>query len=149
MADKFLFFGAVFLVLRRDGQILISQRQNTGHEDGNYGLVSGHIERGETAVEALIREVREEANIDISMSELTTVHVMQRQYPDRTYFDVYIEADEWKGDLKNNEPENCSDLLFYAADDLPSNTIPYISQALSCIRRGVPFSNYGFDNKIK
>lgn len=147
MSDKFQFFGAVFLVLKRDGQMLLSQRQNTGHEDGSYGLVSGHIERGETAEQALVREVREEANIDIAQSQLKIVHVMQRQYPDRTYFDVYITADTWKGDVKNMEPEKCADLLFYAQDDLPSNTIPYIGQALSCIRKNVPFSNYGFDNK--
>lgn len=146
MSDKFLFFGAVFLVLKRDEQVLLSQRKNTGHEDGNYGLVSGHIERGEIAEQALIREVREEANIDVSRSQLRIVHVMQRQYPDRTYFDVYIEADNWEGELKNMEPEKCSDLLFYAIHDLPSNTIPYISQALSYIERNKPFSNYGFDN---
>lgn len=147
MADKFLFFGAVFLVLRYEDQVLLSQRKNTGHEDGNYGFVSGHIERGETAEQALIREVREEANIDVSNSTLKIVHVMQRQFPDRTYFDVYIEADSYEGELKNMEPEKCSDLWWYAADDLPSNTIPYIRQALQCIRDGEPFSNYGFDNK--
>ena len=147
MADKFLFFGAVFLVLRYEDQVLLSQRKNTGHEDGNYGLVSGHIEGGETAEQALIREVREEANIDLSNSNLQIVHVMQRQFPDRTYFDVYIEADSYEGELKNMEPEKCSDLWWYAAEDLPSNTIPYIRQALQCIRDGEPFSNYGFDNK--
>jgi 8-oxo-dGTP diphosphatase len=148
MAEKFLFHGAVFLVLRRDGQVLLSQRKNTGHEDGNYGLVSGHIERRETAAEALIREVKEEANIDLTHSDISVVHIMQRQYPDRTYFDVYMEADTWEGELRNMEPEKCSDLLFYAEDDLPSNTIPYISQALACIEKGQSFSNYGFDNTL-
>ncbi len=147
MSDKFLFFGAVFLVLRYEDQVLLSQRKNTGHEDGNYGLVSGHIERGETAEQALIREVMEETNLDISESNLEIVHVMQRQYPDRTYFDVYITADSWTGELKNMEPEKCSDLWWYAATDLPSNTIPYVQQALKCIADGEPFSNYGFDNK--
>ncbi len=148
MGEKFMFFGAVFLVLKNDfDQILLSQRKNTGHEDGNYGFVSGHIERGETAEQALIREVREEANIDLSGSDLNVVHLMQRQYPDRTYFDVYITADTWVGDVKNLEPEKCADLLWYASDDLPGNTIPYVRQALSCIEKGVPFSNYGFDSK--
>lgn len=148
MSDKFLFYGAVFLYLKDDdNRVLLAQRKNTGHEDGNYSLVAGHIERGETAEEALIREVKEESNLDLSRSKLTIVHVMQRQFPDRTYFDVYITADSWEGELKNMEPEKCSDLWWYAADDLPSNTIPYIRQGLSCISRGVPFSNYGFDNK--
>lgn len=147
MADKFLFFGAVFLVLRNEDQVLLSQRKNTGHEDGNYGLVSGHIEKGETAERALIRETKEEAGIDLSHSRLKIVHLMQRQYPERTYFDLYIEADTWEGELKNMEPDKCSDLWFYAERDLPSNVIPYISQALQCIRDGEPFSNYGFGNK--
>ncbi len=148
MSNKFLFFGAVFLYLKDgDNRILLAQRKNAGHEDGNYSLVAGHIEQGETAEQALIREVREEANLDLSHSNLRIVHVMQRQYPERTYFDVYITADSWEGELKNMEPDKCSDLWWYADDDLPSNVIPYISQGLQCIRDGEPFSNYGFGNK--
>ena len=35
---------AVYLVLIEDGKILLSRRFNTGFEDGNYSLPSGHLD---------------------------------------------------------------------------------------------------------
>ena len=34
----------VYLVLERDGKVLLSLRENTGYEDGKWSLVAGHAE---------------------------------------------------------------------------------------------------------
>jgi hypothetical protein len=44
----------VHLVLRRDGKILMGRRANTGYGDGLLHLPSGHLERGESVIEAVI-----------------------------------------------------------------------------------------------
>ena len=46
-------FVAVYLLLIRDGQILLLRRYNTGYEDGNYGVIAGHVERDERVTTAL------------------------------------------------------------------------------------------------
>ena len=70
---------AVYLVLIRDGKILLSLRQNTGFSDGLYSLVSGHVDAGESVRHAIIREAQEEAAITINPQDLKLVHTMQHQ----------------------------------------------------------------------
>lgn len=55
---------AVHTFLLRSGSVLLLRRCNTGFEDGNYGLVGGHLEGGESVTQAAIRECREEVRVD-------------------------------------------------------------------------------------
>ena len=55
----------VHLILRRNEEILLGQRQNTGFADGSWHLPSGHTEDGESATAALIREANEEIGVRI------------------------------------------------------------------------------------
>ena len=48
------------LLLNSDGEVLFGRRQNTGFEDGAWHVPSGHLEAGESVVQALIREAKEE-----------------------------------------------------------------------------------------
>jgi len=61
---------SVFLILIKKNKILLSRRCNTGHYDGYYGLVSGHLNGGESMIRALIREAKEEANLKIKAKKV-------------------------------------------------------------------------------
>jgi 8-oxo-dGTP pyrophosphatase MutT (NUDIX family) len=56
-------FVAVYLALVRENQVLLLKRQNTGFEDGNFGLIAGHVEKAESITQAVIREASEESGI--------------------------------------------------------------------------------------
>ena len=47
---------AVYLIVKNGDNLLLSLREGTGYMDGYYGLVSGHVEKGEPAKYACIRE---------------------------------------------------------------------------------------------
>lgn len=138
-------YSAVYLVLFDQGRVLLSKRQNTGHRDGEYSLVAGHIEDGESATEAMVREANEEIGIEVNQSALTAKHVMHRHSGDRVYLDLYFRADEWSGTVRNREPGKCADLTWVRPDELPPNTVPYVKQAIDRLAGGV-FSEFGWES---
>ena len=67
-----------YLVLIKDGKVLLLRRFNTGFEDGKYGLAAGHVDKGETFTQCIIRETEEEAGLLLKPEDLKVVHVMHR-----------------------------------------------------------------------
>lgn len=132
---------ASYLVLMQDDKALLARRYNTGYADGMYSLVSGHVDKGETFTEAMLREAKEEAGIIIDPKDLEVVHVMQRGYEDNMeYVDVYFKVTKWQGNVENKEPTKCDDLSWFSINNLPENTLPYIKNLFTHIKNGVIFS---------
>jgi len=144
--ERFKVFGAVFLVLRKDDQILLQRRANTGWHDGEYTVVSGHINGRESFTTALCREAKEEAGITIDASDVRCVHIMNRHDPIdyREYVDMYFEVSKWQGTVINAEPDKCDDLRWFAIDALPENMVTAAREALHLYSKGVTYSEFGW-----
>ena len=131
------------LLLDTDGQVLFGRRQNTGFEDGAYHLPSGHLEAGESVVEALIREAKEEVGVNIAPEDVEFSHVMHNSSSGgRVAF--FFSVQQWEGTPENREPEKCSELGWFPLDALPAHLIDYCRVALAHITAGQPFSVYGW-----
>ncbi|MDQ5954514.1 MAG: 8-oxo-dGTP diphosphatase, partial [Patescibacteria group bacterium] len=141
--SKFNFYAAVYLVARKEDKILLLRRFNTGWMDGMYTLPAGHIDGNETAEQAMVREAKEEVNLDILPEDFSIVHIMHRNSGDREYFDIFCEPKNLNGEPKNNEENKCDDLNWFPIDALPENTLDYIKQALKLISEKQFFSNFG------
>lgn len=125
---------AVHLVLRKHTKILLLRRYNTGYEDGNYSMIAGHLDGDEPAKEAMIREGKEEAGIDLRKGDLKMVHVMHRGDLDHINgerIDFFFEAQKWKGTPKICEKHLCDDMKWFELNKLPDNMVPYINKAIS------------------
>jgi len=140
---------SVFLILIKDNKILLSKRQNTGHWDGYYGLVSGHVHETEPFLKAMIREAKEEADISLTPSDLKFIYLMCRTVPEnppeiRDRADIYFTAEKWENEIKNMEAEKCSDLSWFDLNNLPQNTIPYIKTSIEDIKNKKLYNEFGF-----
>lgn len=72
--------GTGAMVFNRDGKVLIGKRGiEAGNERGKWEFPGGSVEYGETCAEAIVREIREEAGIEIVVFELLEVvdHILR------------------------------------------------------------------------
>lgn len=143
-SERFTTPVAVHLFLTCGDDILLLRRFNTGYEDGNYSVIAGHLDGGETIVAAMCREAREEAGIELDPASVKVVGVMHRLSNDER-IDFFLAADRWGGEVRNLEPDKCDELRWVPIDRLPDNTIPYIAAAITTWRGGCWFSELGWN----
>ncbi len=141
--EKFKYIGSAYIVLIKDGKVLLARRQNTGFKDGWYGLPAGHMDGNESVRQACAREAKEEIGITVNPKDLTVVHVMHRRMDDER-IDFFTTTPRYEGEIQNCEPEKCDDLSWFPLDALPENTIEYIREALEHIQKGETYSEYGW-----
>ncbi len=147
--EKFL--AAIYLIVRdKNGDILLQRRQGTKLWPGYLALPAGHIDEGELAYEAAIREAREELGIEVGVDDLVEPFVVNRRNKSiSSYFDVYFIVKKYKGEIKINEPEKCSELVWADPYDLPEDMIDFEKEALEYNEMGVKFSTTYADNEVK
>ncbi len=137
----------VHLILERaDGRVLLLVRANTGYMDGRAGLPAGHVDPGEPADAAMIREAKEELGIVIGPADLAFAHVMHRWTAgeDTARVSFFFTASRWAGEVVNAEPHVCAALIWSDPASLPDHMIGYIADALAAVRVGQKFSAHGW-----
>ena len=122
--ERFKIKVAVYALLMKDNKILLLRRFNTGWQDGNYGLPSGHLEADENLIEATLREMEEEVGVKSKKEDVEFVHTMHRK---SVYVDFYFLVKNWEGEVQNMEIDKCDDLSWFNLDSLPENIIPQSS----------------------
>lgn len=139
MSERFKPVAGVYLVFKnQSGEILLLRRYNTGFGDGQYSIVSGHIDGGESFLHAAVREGKEEAGVEIKISDLKVLYVLHRMDKAQNYeaINVFIEVKNWRGEIQNTEPEKCDDLSWFDPASLPENVLDYVKYSLSEIQKG-------------
>lgn len=90
----------IHLFLVKDDSILLFRRYNTGYEDGNYSVVAGHLDGGETVKEAAVREAKEETGVDITEGRCTDCKCnASKRSRNRSYLDsnerrIYVHIEQ-------------------------------------------------------
>ena len=76
MSERFKLTSAVYLILRKENEVLLLQRANSTYHNNMYGLVAGHVDGNELGSSAMIREAKEEAGIELKPENLRFVHLV-------------------------------------------------------------------------
>jgi 8-oxo-dGTP diphosphatase len=143
---RFTIYSAVYLLLIKEGQILLLRRFNTGWMDGNYSVPAGHLDGKESVAQAMVREAKEEAGIKIQPEDLKVVHTMNRNSTGgREYIDFFLVAHKWEGEPCVTEPDKCDDVRWFDLDNLPENLLPYVKLAIENYQKGVTFAEFGWE----
>lgn len=115
--------GAAAIIVNEKGQILLQSRADRD----KWGLPGGCQELGERFQDTVIREIKEETNLDVREEDLELIDIVsgstrRNDYPNG---DVVINntalylIKKYSGELKwNNESKN---MMFFDLDNLPNN----------------------------
>ena len=120
---------SVVLIVTRKGEggieYLLQKRQNTGYMDDYWDFgVSGHVEQGESPMEAILRETEEEIGIVLGHSDIKfAIKVHQKNLQNSSYIHTYFITDLKEGKVKINDKEKISELKWFSFNDLPTNLI--------------------------
>lgn len=118
----------VFII--NDDKILLGRRVNTGWMDGYLCPPGGHVEKGETPIQAIIREIHEELGVTVKKDDLEFACVATRNTSPTEYvaYEFIIRDKEYS--FKNSEPQKCSELVWVSMNDLSTEIIDHFKQIL-------------------
>ena len=135
--------GVGVIILDNESRILLEKRS----DNGMWGVPGGAIEPGESVINAAIREVKEETNLDIEIDGLLGIYSEPSDgrivtYPDngdvRHLVDVVFTALVMvSGQMKKSNES--LDLKFFQPDLIPSSIVPLAIQ---------PIRDYAANNKF-
>ena len=87
---------AVGVILNPNMQVLIARRAAHQHQGNRWEFPGGKVEPGETSLDAVSRELREELGINIHSAALMTE--ITHQYKDKKVKLAVYQVDQWQGD---------------------------------------------------
>ena len=123
-------------------EVLLALRKNTGFNDGEYELPGGHIDAGEDLIDAMIREAKEELNIELQREDLRIEHILHHYKGDRMKF--VISAKKYKGELSVGEPDKCEKIEWFDIENLPENLQEKAKKVLEEIKNGIFYDSSDF-----
>jgi 8-oxo-dGTP diphosphatase len=136
-----------YVFLLRDGadggtEVLLHLRQGTGYMDGHWASLAGHVEAEETAVAAAVREVQEEADVELDPADLQPLTAVHRVAPGAGQIeqrvDFFFAARRWSGDPRVAEPGKNAGLEWFPLTALPHPVQPQEAQVLAFLAAGTP-----------
>lgn len=136
---------AAYVLLLRPGpggadEVLLHRRVGTGYYDDHWALVAGHVEAGESVLQAAAREAAEEVGVGIEPADLqplTTIHrTLSGGGPVEQRADFFFAVRRWSGAPLVLEPAKNGGLRWAPLTDLPAPVVPHEAEVLTRYARG-------------
>lgn len=141
-------------------QVLLQLRRGTGYLDGYWACgAAGHVEAGESVVEAAVREAREELGVEVDAADLVPLTGMHRTNdlggdPREQRVDWFFALRRWRGEPTRVEAERSAGLAWYPLDALPAlvpgherRVMDLLARQLSTGERVPAVTVFGFDGE--
>ena len=114
MDNDDLKIGANPIIINDKNQILLGRRlKKVGY--GTYCLPGGHVKINETVEESVVREVKEETDLDVKIEDVQVINFART----KDYINIGVLVKKYEGIPKIMEPHKCDDLSFFDLNDLP------------------------------
>ncbi len=109
--------GVSLIIVKDDTHILMGKRKGS-RGAGKLSIPGGHVEIGETLIDAVGRECDEEIGTNIEMHPPYYVSFTEDFYPDAHYITHFYETRYISGEPILMEPEKCEGWFWYPISNL-------------------------------
>ena len=96
--------------------LLLKVRSNSGHDAGKWEIPGGKIKKGEFFDEALIREVKEETDLDVKVGDFC--EAVQDDYPHKRTVQLIMYSKDISGEVKISDEHD--DWMWASLDEIKS-----------------------------
>ena len=122
----FLNPAVVVIVVVQYGETLLLGKRNIEPSRGLWSFCGGYMELGETLEEAVRREVKEEANLDVEPQRMIGVYSTDDGALVLVAYHTYVTEQQVQPLVA--QPEEISELAFFQREELPSLAFPVHEQ---------------------
>jgi 8-oxo-dGTP diphosphatase len=116
------------IVVDSHHRILMAQRADWQHQGGKWEFPGGKIESGETHMQALARELKEEVDVQIDQQACELFKAVHHDYSDKQVSLYFYLVKGFSGTAKGLEGQP---VMWVNAQTLPQMAIPDANQAIA------------------
>ena len=122
---------SVGIIRNAEGEIYITQRAADAHMANKWEFPGGKIEEGESAEDAVVRELQEE--VGITTTSLQQFDKLEYQFPDRHITLWFWLIDGWEGEPwgKEGQPGRWVAQQNLVVDEFPPANAPVIEKLIA------------------
>ena len=121
------------IIKNSDGEILIVKRHPKSRTDPDtWELPGGKVDEGESFDDALVREIKEETNLDCKVGDLAIA--IQHDYPHKRTVQMIMHLDDVEGELMISDEH--TDAKYASIDEIKTLTLS------SCLEKVLEKKNY-------
>ena len=121
------------IIKNSDGEILIVKRHPKSRTDPDtWELPGGKVDEGESFDDALVREIKEETNLDCKVGDLAIA--IQHDYPYKRTVQMIMYLDDVEGEFRISDEH--TDAKYASIDEIRTLTLS------SCLEKVLEKKNY-------
>jgi 8-oxo-dGTP pyrophosphatase MutT (NUDIX family) len=141
---SYLSSSQVFLIKKTKGETLVLlQQRRGGWADKKWEAgASGHIDEGESPIDAIIHEAKEELCIKVNKKDVEFITVIYKKSCGETFYNFSFICKKWTGTPVVGEPDKIIQIKWFNINKLPTNMIPDRKLALNNYLKKVNYSEY-------
>ncbi|MEC9382432.1 MAG: 8-oxo-dGTP diphosphatase MutT [Pseudomonadota bacterium] len=135
MQKKYLITVSAVALVDHDGRVLISKRPEGKHMSGFWEFPGGKLEIGETPEECLIREIKEEIDINLSNFCFSPLTFSLNEYDEFNILLLLYVCREWEGIILGKEKQELK--WVFPKDLYDKNLLPADKELIPFIRDNI------------
>lgn len=103
------------LIQNTQGQILVQKRSK--QKGGKYALTSGHAKAGETPLQGILSEIKEELGVNVLPEELTLIH-SEKSDAKKSFYDLFYLQNDYDISKMNLQKEEVEEVKWLSEDEV-------------------------------